>query len=161
MSLSKYIKKYTKNLCVHVYMLFAKLSSKVQRVIQIACQQRLLISRKSQIPDVSSMSSPISERYEWHANCSACSVLRLCRSNHAGISGDVSPGNSPSNFVTRPHRTSRAKSRRYAQSFYVCVAYKFPLPIHFPSADTRLRYFFRCTLIDQNEDNFDILILFF
>lgn len=108
--------------------LFIKLSSEAQRATRIvAFTYRRLISQKM-----------LRRHLRWYQRdtggmpiAPACSALRSCRSNRAGISRDVSPGNSsPSNFVMRLRRTSRTKSRGYArQGLHVdaCPAYdRFP-----------------------------------
>jgi len=158
-----FISKNINNMCVCVYVcnmcmcvsvciiLFIKLSSEAQCVTRIVCKWRLLITGRSQ--KMFRWHLRRYQRYGWHANCSACSALRSCRSNRAGISRDVSPGNSSSsNFVTRPRRTSRTKSRGYTrQGLYIdaCASrtINFHLPICFLSPDMQLWNFFQHILI--------------
>lgn len=127
-----------KNMCI-CDILFIKLNSNV-RLESFA--SGVYLSPADLSEDGSPTSSLISERYGWHANCSTCSAFRSCRSNRAGISRDVSPGNSSSsNFVTRLRRTSRTKSRGYMrQGLYVdaCALrmIDFYFDFYFPSPDT-------------------------
>lgn len=126
-------------MCVYYCILFTKLSNEAQCATWIVCEWRLLIASRSQ--KMFRWHLRRYQRYGWHANCSACSALRSCRSNRAGISRDVSPGNSSSsNFVTRPRRTSRTKSRGYVrQGLYIdaCASRttNFHFPIRFSSLD--------------------------
>lgn len=100
------------------------------------------------------------QKYGWHANCSACSVLRSCRSKSGrNIRRRTAGNSSPSNFVTRPRRTSRTKSRGYARRGLSVGAYvacdRFPLPIHLrpPIRGSEIS---RCMLI-SNEGNIPTL----
>lgn len=100
--------------------------------------------------------------YGWHANCSACSTLRSCRSSRGrNIRRRTTGNSSPSNFVTRPRRTSRTKSRGYARRSYLSTRASHVIDFRFRTASVPLDTWLRNLPVYAVISRTKIIFIFF